>query len=279
MKIPVQSLFTYCKKMLANKWGYIWGTAGIKWTESRQNDVSDDMAQKYGKQWIGHMVADCSGVMVYIWKQFGLSIYHGSNSIARKYCGAMTTTPQPGYAAFKWRKSSAPTYSDSKGDYYHIGIVSEDATFVYESKGTKAGFVTSDVKTWTYFAPFKDVDYSGKQPIEIGDTMIGYVNTNSGKLNMREQPSTKSDIIKQIDKGEQVTILGGPTDGWYHIAYGNKEGYVSATYIKPQEKTESETTYYGVFIPCETQEDAEKLQSQYKNSIIAYYKNNNGLDG
>ena len=109
--------------------------------------------------------------------------------------------------------------------------------------------------------------------------MIGYVNTNSGKLNMREQPSTKSDIIKQIDKGEQVTILGGPTDGWYHIAYGNKEGYVSATYIKPEEKIQSETIYYGVFIPCETQEDAEKLQSQYKNSIIAYYKNNNGLDG
>ena len=102
--IPVSELYQYCDKMLAEKWGYIWGTSGIKWTQARQNAVSDDMAKKYGSKWIGHMVSDCSGVMVYIWKQYGLSIAHGSNSIVRKYCGAVSKTPQPGYAAFKWRK-------------------------------------------------------------------------------------------------------------------------------------------------------------------------------
>ena len=94
--MTIQDVWRYCEMMLNDKWGYIWGASGQLWTQAKQDSASNEMAQKYGQQWVGHIVADCSGVMVYIWKQYGLSIYHGSNTIARKYCGTMQTTPQPG---------------------------------------------------------------------------------------------------------------------------------------------------------------------------------------
>ena len=53
---------------LQNAWGYIWGTAGIMWTEAKQKalekttDEERAMGRKYGSKWIGHMVADCSGL-------------------------------------------------------------------------------------------------------------------------------------------------------------------------------------------------------------------------
>ena len=78
MKIPVKGLYENCEMMLRDHWGYIWGTAGIEWTQARQDATENEMAQKYGSRWIGHMVTDCSGVMVYIWRQYGLKIPHGS---------------------------------------------------------------------------------------------------------------------------------------------------------------------------------------------------------
>ena len=41
-------LFIYA---LNEKWGYIWGTAGILWTESRQKQKVDYMISKYGADW------------------------------------------------------------------------------------------------------------------------------------------------------------------------------------------------------------------------------------
>lgn len=280
--IPVSDLYKYCKQMLAEQWGYIWGTAGVKWTAALQNATTNDMAQKYGKKWIGHTVADCSGVMVYIWKQHGLSIYHGSNTIARKYVGALTKTPQPGYAAFKWRSTDTDKYPDGKGDYYHIGIVAEDGKTVYEAKSTQVGFTTSDTTKWQYFAPFKDVGYSVTSPKEpIG---VGYVNITSGSLNMREEPNANAHIIGTLKKDQEVKIIDSEANGWYYIQVGAQEGYVSAKYIKLEEKTVSapapqSMTYYGVFIPCENEDEVKKLQNQYSNSTPITYSSANGEDG
>lgn len=232
--IPVAALYRYCEKMLADDWGYIWGTAGILWTKERQNNTSNEMAQKYGQKWIGHTVADCSGVMVYIWKQFGQSIAHGSNSIARKYVGAHTSKPSPGYAAFKWRSTDTSKYQDGKGDYYHIGIVAEDGKRVYEAKGTQAGFIVSSASEWPDFAPFKDVDYS------IEDTdggtpemkIMGTVKVKSGWLNVRSGPSKGYPISGELSNGDRVEICSVHGD-WYAIRCGDVSGYVASQYIAP----------------------------------------------
>lgn len=205
-KIPVSEMYVYLQQMLNEKWGYIYGTAGKLWTEKLQSSTTNEMAIKYGSKWIGHMVTDCSGVMVYIWKQFGLTIEHGSNAIARKRVGAMVKKPKPGYAAFKWREKGEPaSYQDGKGDYYHIGIVGADGETVYESKGTATGFVTSAASTWTYFAPFKDVEY--KETNEVMPMEPYYVEVTGDNVRIRTGPGVNYSKIGAAYKGDILRVI------------------------------------------------------------------------
>ena len=59
-------------------------------------------------------------------------------------------------------------------------------------------------------------------------TDIGYVTALEG-LNLREQPTTDSNIILLLPEGTQVQILGTDND-WYYVEAQTK-GYVSKEYI------------------------------------------------
>lgn len=276
-KIPVADLYAECRKMLSDEWGYIMGTAGILWTKSRQDAATDAMAKKYGSKWIGHRVADCSGVMVYIWKQHGMTIAHGSNSIARKYCGKRTKTPKPGYAAFKWKEKDTAKYPDGLGDFYHIGIVAEDGQNVYESRGTQAGFVLSAASSWYCFAPFDDVDYSGKD--EEGTPLYeAKVSTpNGGRLNVRVAPGLNARIVGKIPCGETVDVW--EDDGeWSRIGGDGLTGWVFNAYLEktdapaPEPAPDEIVMRYGVWVPCENMDQAVALAAAHPGAIFTAYK-------
>lgn len=235
-KIPVQALYDNCEMMLRDHWGYIWGTAGIEWTEARQKTTENEMAQKYGSRWIGHKVADCSGVMVYIWRQYGLKIPHGSNSIKRQSMGKLSTIPKPGQGALKLRDGD---------DYYHIGIVAKDGQHVYEAKGTIFGFVVSDVKEWDWFGDFNDVDYE-EVPMPDGERVIyrAEVTTQSGPLNMRSGNGTEFPIIGRLPKGEIVDVMVEFPNGWMYVDDDGDQGYVDGRYltrVQPAEQPNDKT--------------------------------------
>lgn len=276
--IPVRDLYSSCEMMLRDKWGYIYGTAGIKWTQARQEATNNDMAKKYGKRWIGHMVADCSGVMVWIWKQHGMSIYHGSNTIRKKYCGPTQEKPVPGYAAFKLRDGD---------DYYHIGIVAADGLNVYESRGTQTGFVTSAASSWDCFAPFNDVDYDETEGGPRMDQYLAIVDTKSGSLNIREKPNAQSKILFRVGKGQAVWVMEETGTGWARIDDDGMQGYASMQYLKktadlpaeppeePDDKTptppaepQKNAILCGVWIPCGSEEEAERYAGNIKGAII-----------
>ena len=235
-KIPVRDLYKYLDMMLADRWGYIYGTAGIKWTAERQHALEDKygdddpnygMSVRYGSKWIGSMVTDCSGVMVYIWKQFGLSIPHGSSSMVRqKYIVDCGPTPHPGWAALV---DPTPETDDNK----HIGIVGADGQTVYEAKGTQAGFVTSLVtdKKWTKFGRFVDVDYEDQEEPTVEVLYYAEVVTKTGNLNLRSGPSTSDPKIGSIPKGATVEVYKEYGD-WDYIGYDGKNGYAAAQYLK-----------------------------------------------
>ena len=166
---------------LDNKWGYCWGTAGILWTQAKQDQKIKYMEDKYGKdwkknadakqdnyysaalygsKWIGHTVADCSGLFYWAFKQLGGSIYHGSNSIYDRYCSAKGKTTE------EIRKAMKPGTAVFTGDaskHGHIGLYVGNGK-VIEASGTQAGVCTSNLSAgkWTYWGELKDVSYSGE---------------------------------------------------------------------------------------------------------------------
>lgn len=213
--IEATALVDKFKQALSEKWGYIWGTAGVAWTQAKQtqkanymvskyganwqknSDAKSDvyyMAALYGSKWIGHTVADCSGLFVWAFKAFNEKIYHGSNSIYDRYCS------KKGKITDQIRKDMLPgtaVFVDKNGNKSHIGLYVGNGT-VIEAQGTQAGVCTSKLNTskWTYWGELKDVAYSPseapEQPSDPVDDKESY-------------PSLPT--LKRGSKGEYVTLL------------------------------------------------------------------------
>ena len=58
---------------------------------------------------------------------------------------------------------------------------------------------------------------------------IGTVNTSD--TNLREEPSTASAVLVQMNEGEQVSVLGTEDLGWYKIKYQDTVGYTRADFV------------------------------------------------
>lgn len=153
--------------MWAENWAYVWGGASV-------NKI------------------DCSGVLVYVYKQHGLRIYHGSNRIARVHVERLIPIDEalqdglivPGMAAFRSRAPGEAKYSlggqykpggayhngDLRG-YYHIGVVDEDTDYVLNAAGTASDFERHPIREgWSHVARLIDVDYD--TPYEEDAPMI-----------------------------------------------------------------------------------------------------------
>ena len=60
---------------------------------------------------------------------------------------------------------------------------------------------------------------------------IGIVSTNGGTLNVRKVPVEGSKLVTRLKNGTTIDILD-QADGWYHISFKGKEGYVKTEYVK-----------------------------------------------
>lgn len=152
---------------LDNAWGYIYGKSGQMWTQAQQDAASREQTVKYGQRWVGHYVADCSGLFVWAFKQYGQSIYHGSNTMYLSYTtdrgelknGQRTDGAEliPGTAVFTWKPA------DQK--YGHVGLYIGNGE-VIEAYGTAKGVIKSKVndKRWTNWGWLSGVE-DGDMPV------------------------------------------------------------------------------------------------------------------
>ena len=198
--ITTQVLIEKFRQALSEKWGYIWGTAGESWTASKQKELEkttdSDRAQgrAYGSKWIGHMVADCSGLFSWAFRQLGGYMYHGSDTMFRKYCtskgelkkGKRTdgVTLKPGTAVFVWNGKK----------YSHVGLYVGGDT-VIEAMGTINGVTTSKVTAgkWTHWGELTGVFYENAEfaVSENSDPVLPV-----GKLTVRK--GSKGDAVREL---------------------------------------------------------------------------------
>lgn len=182
------------EQALDEHWGYIWGTAGVEWTAAKQKQKINYMVNKYGtnwkknseakddnyyraalygEKWVGHKVADCSGLFKWAMALYKISIAHGSNTIYLSYCSSkgklqggkrMDGKPlKPGTAVF--------VFNAKEGKYSHIGLYIGGSK-VIEAAGTEAGVCTSNVAAnkWTNWGELKNVSYEDNAgfPVDTG---------------------------------------------------------------------------------------------------------------
>ena len=243
--ISANDLIAKFQYALDNKWGYIWGTAGVKWTKAKQEQLEQttdsDRAngRKYGSKWIGHYVADCSGLFTWAFKQLGSTMYHGSNTMFLKWCehkgelkkGARTdgATLKPGTAVFVW---NGKTYS-------HVGLFvgGDNGVTVIEAKGTVAGVTTSKVTDtkWTHWGELKDVDFGDKpepSPQPEPEPAAGTAKVTGTRVALRTAPSISAQLITRINTGETVKIEEPPPSEWDYVSWNGKKGYMMKKFLQ-----------------------------------------------
>lgn len=108
---------------------------------------------------------DCSGMFVRAFRQQGANIYHGSNTIWRKYMATqmnLTSVSQlvRGMAVFKWKADGAPQ-NDGQGNFCHIGLVTSVNPLRIVHASTEGMRVKADTKLgkWKKGGLLADVDY------------------------------------------------------------------------------------------------------------------------
>lgn len=138
---------------------------------------------------------DCSGLLVYAYRRAGQSIYHGSNTIARKYVHKLEPLTsvkqlQRGMAVFKWNPNTPAKFADGRGDFQHVGVVTRTNPLRIVHASSAAGKVVADSKIgkWKWCAYLDAVDYGG------GD--MGILEDIAKMFNGQpaQQPTTQTDL-------------------------------------------------------------------------------------
>lgn len=236
-EISTAALIEKFQYALSNDWGYIWGTAGEKWTEARQKalekttDADRESGRKYGSKWIGHTVADCSGLFSWSFKQLGGTMYHGSDTMYRKYttsCGTLKNGKRtdgkellPGTAVF--------VYKDAKKKYTHVGLYIGNG-WVIEAASTQDGVIKTKVSAskWTHWGTLKGVDYDMKpEPIPAG-----YAKVTGKRVALRSAPTKQASVILRVDTGKEVKLEQPPPSEWDYVSYGGKKGYMMKEFLE-----------------------------------------------
>lgn len=252
---------------------------------------------------------DCSGLFVYMYRQQGASIAHGSNSIFHEYCsstGVLTSESQlhEGMAVFKllaWTDDDKDNrwYGHEPGNLSHIGYVASTNPLKIIHASSVAGKVTIDtsIKKWAYWGYLKDVDYGttpvpdpspapspepSPSPTPEPDPMWAKVYSKNGKhVHMRKATSISSAVVDNVPCGAEVLVLKYDPS-WCYIAYTDKRnatwyGYMMTDFLVIDQPVPSPDPspapspgkLYTVTVYHLTWEDAEKLRMDYLDSDIA----------
>ena len=263
--ITMDDLIAKFQYALNNKWGYILNTWHTKWTKELQNSKvkymkdkyganwkDNDTAKKdnsysaamYGDRWIGHWVTDCSGLFYWAFKELGGYMYHGSNTMWKKYCVAQGKLSGGQRTDGNKLKAGTAVFVLKNGtDRSHVGLYIGDGK-VIEASGTKSGVVITEITNskWAEWGELKGVLY-GKTVQEVNpsehiqpdatDDMqpvvkIGSAVVNATKVALRSAPSTSATVITRVDKGERVQVL---SNDWAKVSYQGKTGYMMTKYL------------------------------------------------
>lgn len=223
--ISTEALIAKFQQALDEKWGYIWGTAGEKWTQEKQNKTTNEMAKKYGAKWIGKKVADCSGLFSWAFKQLGSYTPHGSNSMWKNYCTSKGDLKKGKRTDGKTLKPGTAAFTDKDGDKSHVGLYIGNG-WVIESEGTIKGVIKSKITNskWKCWGELKYVNYGSDASEEVKPDVSTPVYPTLRQGSKGDTVKSLQEMLSKLGSTLQVDGIFGPGTRSAVQAFQRKNG-------------------------------------------------------
>lgn len=190
---------------------------------------------------------DCSGAFVYAYRQFGQSIYHGSNRIARVFCHDLrpVTTAKallPGMVIFKSRQNTDGMKAEYKPggryynpelpqDFYHMGLVASADPLQIINATQPRVLISKSLTGWTYAGLLNAVSYDEAAPAPALSQAVVYAQSG-GSVNLRSRPQSGAVIVTRVPLGQLVDVMDKTNDDWWQVRYQSSEGYMMSRFLK-----------------------------------------------
>lgn len=179
-----------------------------------------------------------------------------------------------GYGIFIYKYFSAGSFENIESIEYNASIGSD--------KALHNGSEVSQIEAEEILAKYNAKKFKTKplivniQPTTSVPTetyaFYGIVATESGTLNLRDKPSTDSNVIKELSKGTKGSIyyIDGYSDWYKMYTDDGQSGYVSAQYIKEYNESSNNNTPYvsGTQTPWGTFTYSNFSESDYDSYTI-----------
>lgn len=124
--------------------------------------------------------------------------------------------------------------------YLHVQPNDEaNITFGY-NKGVFLMVLSEDKNGWCFVSIGNQQGYVKKSELTTenattGSATLGIAlispNTPTSRVNLRESPSLDANILKKMNNGDEVIVMG-ITDGWSHIMAGDLTGYIKDEFLR-----------------------------------------------
>lgn len=189
---------------------------------------------------------DCSGAFVYAYRQFGRSIYHGSNRIVRRYCHDVRKRSQSelevGMAIFKSRTDLSRMKAEYKkggryydpalpDDYYHVGLVVSVQPLQIVNATPPRVRIDTALSPWCCAGYLNAVDYNA-DCAQTPATATVYAPSGS-TVNLRSAPSLSAVVRVRVPIGETVAVLAQTSSTWWQVRWNGTTGYMMSEFLIP----------------------------------------------
>ena len=108
--------------------------------------------------------------------------------------------------------------SFKKGDT--VNVITITANWVYISNNNISG--------WVFKTSIERTDKTTTTDTTITSENVVTVNTNA--VNIREKPSTSSDILGSVSKGRKLEVINKSGD-WTQVKFNNVKGYILSRFV------------------------------------------------
>ncbi len=161
-----------------------------------------------------------------------LDVYPYAVTLGGSMIATVKTESQSGVVNLRASASTTAEILATLRNGEQVTVLQSDGSWCRVQYGQQKGYIRADlISGGTVQAAPTETARPETAPVLPGTEQEAIVQTPSGTLNLREQPSDTSRVLTRLPRGESVVVTSRG-EKWSAVRYGSQTGYVQTAYLR-----------------------------------------------